>query len=120
MSDPVDVPTPAEPATVEAPAPHRTPRKAGGKKAAKRPASTPASRTAAAAQIKVGAFSITLPASLASSLTGKDKKKLSALFKRAVKRQKKDALKKDAAKKGAAKKAAARKAADRKRAAKKR
>jgi hypothetical protein len=45
-----------------------------------------------------------LPRSLAANLTSKDKKKLSAIFKRALKREKKQALKKQTPKKRAAKK----------------
>jgi len=49
--------------------------------------------------VKVGGHTIALPRSLAANLTPKDEKKLAAIFKRVLKREKKDAPKKRAAKK---------------------
>lgn len=59
--------------------------------------------------MKVGGHTITMPRSLAANLTPKDEKKLAAIFKRIVKREKKHAPKKRSAKKRAAKKRAAKK-----------
>jgi len=49
--------------------------------------------------LKVGGHTIVLPGSLAANLTPKDEKKLRAIFKRIVRREKKRGLKKKAAKK---------------------
>jgi hypothetical protein len=49
--------------------------------------------------VKVGGHTIAMPGNLAANLTPKDEKKLAAIFKRILKREKKDAPKKRAAKK---------------------
>ena len=119
MTDPVETPSSDEVAPQAAPAPSGPGAKRRGRKAPAG-AARPASRTAATVRTKLGGFVVTLPAGLAASLTAKDQKKLSALFKRAVKRQKRDSLKKRAAKKDAAKKGAGKKRTAKKRTAKKR
>lgn len=102
MPDAVETDPVAEPSNVVKPAPQRSRRKASGRKVTKpalrtRPKAGP--RAVSTERLRVGGHTIVLPKSLAANLTGKDKKKLVAIFKRIVKRQKKHALKKRAAKK---------------------
>jgi hypothetical protein len=103
VSEPVEVPTPDEPAIVDAPAPKRSrSKKTGAKKKSTRPGRHAAKRVSRAAsdlRLKVGGHTIVLPGSLAANLTPKDEKKLRAIFKRIVRREKKRGLKKKAAKK---------------------
>ena len=102
MSDPVEAPSPEDPAPVQASAPKRQTRKTGARKATKRASGKPAkrvSRAASSVRVKVGGHTIAMPGNLAANLTPKDEKKLAAIFKRILKREKKDAPKKRAAKK---------------------
>ena len=102
MSDPIDSDSLAEPAPSDTPAPPRSSKKSSGKT---RKASKRGARPASTLRVKVGGHTITMPTSLGSKLTAKDKKKLLALFKRVIKRDKKRAVnKKSAVKKRAAKK----------------
>ena len=108
MSDPIDSDSLAEPAQVDVPAPPRPGKKSGGTTAATRPtrkAPKRGRRAPSTLRVKVGGHAITMPTSLGSKLTAKDKKKLLALFKRVIKRDKKRAVnKKRAVKKRVAKK----------------
>ena len=63
----------------------------------------------------MGGHAIAMPKSLAAQLSAKDKKKLLALFKRVLKRQKKQAQKKRAAKTRAGEKRTGKKRAAKKR-----
>ena len=111
MADPVESEPSAQPATVDAPAPPLPSRKASGKvtKPSSRKPSRRGSRSASTVSVKVGGHAIAMSKSLAVQLTAKDKKRLLALFKRVLKREKKRALKKRAATKRAAKKRTAKK-----------
>jgi hypothetical protein len=107
MADPVETDPSAEPAPVDASESPLPSTKARGRKVrmpSSRKPSSRVSRAASTVQVKVGRHAIAVPKSLAAQLTAKDKKKLLALFKRVLKRAKKQALKKRAAKKQAAKK----------------
>jgi hypothetical protein len=118
MADPVEMDASAEPAAVDTPAPPPPSRKATGRKVTKpssRRSSRRVSRATATVEVKVGDHAVAMPKSLAAQLTTKDKKRLLALFKRVLKRQKKQAQKK-----GAAKARAGKKRSGKKRAAKKR
>ena len=99
MSDPIDSDSLAEPAQVEKPAPPRSSKKSSGKTVPTRKASKRGRRATSTLRVKVGSHTITMPTSLGSKLTAKDKKKLLALFKRAIKRDKKRAAKERVAKK---------------------
>jgi hypothetical protein len=102
MPDAVETQSVAEPSNVEEPAPQRSSRNASGRKVTKRPTRTASKRGARAVstvRLKVGGHTIVLPKSLAANVTAKDKKKLLAIFKRIVKRQKKHSVKKRATKK---------------------
>jgi len=105
MSDPIDSDSLAEPAQVDMPAPPRSGKKSGGTTAPTRKGPKRGRRAASTLRVKVGGHTITMPTSLGSKLTAKDKKKLLALFKRVIKRDKKRAVnKKRAVKKRVAKK----------------
>jgi hypothetical protein len=107
MPDPVDFPPVAEPSNVDEPSPQRPSTKSSGRKGKKprtRKTSKRAARVVSTVHLKVGGHAIALPKSLAAYVTAKDEKKLSAIFKRILKRQKRRAVKKGAAKKRAAKK----------------
>ena len=95
MSEPIDSDSLAEPAEVEKPAPRKT---SGGTESTRK-SSKRGRRATATLRVKVGGHTITMPTSLGSKLTAKDKKKLLALFKRAIKRDKKRATKERVAKK---------------------
>lgn len=100
MPDAVETQVPAVQVTVDEPAPQRSSRKPRARKVTKPPkASTPAARGSSLAHVTVGGHTIAMPKSLAAALTAKDEKRLAALFKRVVRRQKKRAAKKRAAKK---------------------
>ena len=102
MPDPVETDSLAEPSSVEEPAPQRPTRKASGRKVTKpstRKASKRGARAASTVRVKVGGHTIAMPRSLAANLTAKDEKRLSAIFKRILKRQKSRAAKKRATKK---------------------
>ena len=102
MPDAVETDVPSEPANVDDPARQRPSRKPGVRKVTKRgspKATTPGARGSSIVHVKVGGHTIALPKSLAAVLTAKDEKRLVAIFKRVVRRQKKRAAKKRAAKK---------------------
>ena len=102
MPDAVETDPVAEPSDVEQPAPQRSSGKASGRKVTKRPtrsASKRGARAVSTVRLKVGGHTIGLPESLAAGVTAKDKKRLLAIFKRILKRQKKRAVKKRATKK---------------------
>ena len=102
MSDPVEPPSSEDPAPVQASAPKRSSRKTGVKKGAKRASGKAAKRVlqpGSGVRVKVGGHTITMPRGLAANLTPKDEKKLAAIFKRILKREKKHGRKKRAAKK---------------------
>ena len=101
MPDAVETPLPSEPASVDEPARERASKKPRARKVTKRPpkASKRGTGASSTAHVKVGGHTIAMPKSLAAFLTGKDKKKLVAIFKRVVRRQKKHAVKKRASKK---------------------
>ena len=101
MTDAVETPLP-EPASVDEPARERASKKPRARKVTKPPTPKASKRGAggsSTAHVKVGGHTIAMPKSLAAFLTGKDKKKLVAIFKRVVRRQKKHAAKKRASKK---------------------
>jgi hypothetical protein len=107
MPDPVEIPPVAEPSNVDEPSPQRPSTKSSGRKGTKAPTrktSKRSARVASTVRLKVGGHAIALPKSLAPYVTAKDEKKLSAIFKRILKRQKRRAVKKGVAKKRAAKK----------------
>ena len=102
MPDPVDIPPVAEPSNVDEPSPQRPSRKSSGRKGTKpatRKTSKRAARVVSTVQLTVGGHAIALPKSLARYVTAKDERKLLAIFKRILKRQKKRAVKKRATKK---------------------
>jgi len=99
MSEPIDSDSLAEPAEVEKSAPPRSSKKSGGKTASTRKSSKRGRGATSTLRLKVGGHTITMPGSLGSKLTAKDKKKLLALFKRVIKREKKRAAKGRVAKK---------------------
>ena len=99
MSEPIDSDSLAEPAEVEKATPPRSSKKSGGKTVSTRKSSKGGRPATSTLRVKVGGHTITMPASLGSKLTAKDKKKLLALFKRVIKREKKRAAKGRVAKK---------------------
>lgn len=102
MPDPVDFPPVAEPSNVDEPSPQRPSTSSSGRKGKKprtRKTSKRAARVASTVHLKVGGHAIALPKSLAAHVTAKDEKKLTAIFKRILKRQKRRTVKKGAAKK---------------------
>ena len=102
MPDAVETQVPAEPATVDEPAGQRSSRKPTPRKKTKRPtrkASKPAAGASSTVRVKVAGHAIAMPKTLAEALTAKDKKKLAAIFKRVLRREKKRGVKKRAAKK---------------------
>lgn len=102
MPDAVETHSPSDPAAVDEPARQRSNRKSSTRKVPKRPppkASKPGAGGSSPGQVKVGGHRIALPKSLAAALTAKDRKRLVAILKKALKRQKKRAAKMRAAKK---------------------
>ena len=99
MSEPIDSDSLAEPAEVEKATPPRSSKTIGGKTVSTRKSSKRGRGATSTLRVKVGGHTITMPASLGSNLTAKDKKKLLALFKRVIKREKKRAAKGRVAKK---------------------
>ena len=85
-----EAPVPGDPADVEASKTQRP-------KRASRPASKGGSRPGPVVSVKVGGHTIAMPSSMAAHMTPKDEKRLVAIFKRILKRQKKNAPKKRAA-----------------------
>ena len=118
MANPVEMDASAEPAAVDAPASPLRSRKVTGRKVTKSSSRKPSRRVTRAAptvEVKVGGHAIAMPKGLAAQLTAKDKKKLLALVKRVLKRQKKQAQKKRAAKTRAGKTRTGKKRAAKKR-----
>ena len=102
MPDAVGPELPSETANVDEPAPQRSSRKPGARKVTKRAspkASKPGARGSSTVHVKVSGHTIAMPKSLAAALTAKDEKRLAAIFKRVLRRQKKRAAKKRAGKK---------------------
>ena len=99
MPAPIDSDSLAEPAEVEKATPPRSSKRRGGKTVSTRKSSKGGRPATSTLRVKVGGHTITMPASLGSNLTAKDKKKLLALFKRVIKREKKRAAKERVAKK---------------------
>jgi hypothetical protein len=102
VPDPVEIHSVAEPSNVVEPAPQRPRGKSSGRKGTKRPtrkASTTGARAVSTVRLKVGGRTIALPKSLAAYVTAKDEKRLLAIFKRILKRQKRGGVKKRATKK---------------------
>jgi hypothetical protein len=102
MPDPVEIHSVAEPSNVDEPVPQRSSRKSSGRKGTKPPtrtASKRAARVVSSVRLKVGGHTIALPKSLSAYVTAKDEKRLLAIFKRILKRQKRRAVKKRATKK---------------------
>jgi hypothetical protein len=103
MPDAVTTHPPAEPATVDEPGGQRSGRKPSARKVTKRPAPKASKRGAgdsSPVHVKVGGgHTIAVPKGLAAVMTPKDEKRLVAIFKRVLRRQKKRAGKKRAAKK---------------------